>query len=71
MCCAMVSSGLLGSLWLVWTRMKMLSTPTASTRNGITSMMISVAATPKKPNRPTEHTTDASTINTPGTYYAR
>lgn len=64
-CSATVSFGLLPSLWLVCTRMNMLSTPTASTKNGITSMMINVAETPAKPKIPTEHTTDANTMNTP------
>lgn len=45
--------------------MKILSTPTASTRNGITSMMIKVAGIPIKANKPTEETTEASTITTP------
>lgn len=34
-------------------------------RSTLTSMMMSVAGTPIKPNNPTEHTTEASTINTP------
>lgn len=140
-CSTWLSFGRRGSLWCVCTRMKILSTPTASTKNGITwndftnfsirylgnhyiglkllekrrkrtgkhtniqrwllieeirvkmkfgnsfpgtvwmhkfriyikhsysstltSMMIKVAGTPIKPNKPTEHPTEASTINTP------
>lgn len=36
MCCSIVSPSNLGSLWCARTRIKMLSTPTASTKNGIT-----------------------------------
>lgn len=65
MCCAWVSFGFLTSLWCVCTKMNMLSTPTASTRNGMTSIMIKVAGIPIKANKPTEETTDANTITTP------
>lgn len=64
-CWACVSFGFLTSLWCVCTNMKMLSTPTASTRNGITSMMINVAGIPMKANKPTDETTEAKTITTP------
>lgn len=43
----------------------MLSTPTASTRKGITSMMMRVAGTPRKDQRPMEENTEARTIETP------
>lgn len=43
----------------------MLSTPTAKTMNGITSIIIKVAGKPTKPNNPTELATEASTINIP------
>ncbi|KPM09646.1 hypothetical protein QR98_0081870 [Sarcoptes scabiei] len=45
--------------------MKRLSTPTARTRNGITSTMISVERTPKKHNKPIDEITDRSTIKIP------
>lgn len=45
--------------------MKILSTPTASTRKGITSIMIKVAGTPMNANKPTDDMTEASTIKTP------
>lgn len=47
--------------------MNILSTPTASTRNGMTSMMIKVAGTPRYPKSPTDAATDARTIETPAT----
>jgi len=65
MCSGIDSFGRLPSLWWVCTRIKILSTPTASTRNGMTSMMINVAGTPINPNNPTEQITDASTMSTP------
>lgn len=45
--------------------MKILSTPTARTRNGMTSIIMSVAGMPTKPNKPTEQTTEANTKSTP------
>lgn len=45
--------------------MKILSTPTASTKKGMTSMMIKVAGMPTKANKPTEEITEAKTITTP------
>ena len=48
-----------------WTRMKMLSTPTARTRKGMTSTMINVAGTPRKRKNPRDETTERRTTNTP------
>ena len=45
--------------------MKMLSTPTAKTKNGMISKIIKVADTPMKPNIPIEAATDKSTMKTP------
>ncbi len=45
--------------------MKILSTPTARTRNGTTSMMIRVAGTPAYENVPNELATEHRTIRTP------
>lgn len=64
-CSGIDSLGWRLSLWCVWTRIKILSTPTARTRNGMTSIIISVAGMPMKPNKPTEHTTEANTRSTP------
>ncbi len=43
----------------------MLSTPTASTRNGMISKMINVAGTPANPKIPMDAATDKRTIITP------
>ena len=64
-CSCKVSEGLLWSLWYVWTRMKILSTPTAKTRKGMISKMIKVAETPMNPKMPMEAATDSNTIITP------
>ena len=64
-CSSCVSSGSLWLLWKVCTKINILSTPTARTRNGIISKMISVAGMPMKPNIPTEAETDTITIITP------
>ena len=45
--------------------MKILSTPTAKTKNGIISNIIKVAETPMKPKIPIEAATDRRTIITP------
>jgi len=45
--------------------MKTLSTPTASTRKGITSAMIRVTLTPRSEKRPTEDETAMRTITIP------
>ncbi len=45
--------------------MKMLSTPTARTRKGMISKIMSVAGTPANPKIPIEADTDNSTIITP------
>lgn len=45
--------------------MKILSTPTASTKNGMTSITISVKGTPKKLKMPREQATELSTIKIP------
>ena len=45
--------------------MKMLSTPTARTKNGMISKIIRVAETPMNPNIPIEAATDNNTIITP------
>lgn len=42
-----------------------MSTPTASTKNGITSIIIRVAGTPAKQNMPREERTDTITMKTP------
>merc|ERR1740124_269725 len=47
------------------TKMKMLSTPTASTRKGITSMMMRVAETPAYEHVPNAAATDNNTMITP------
>jgi len=64
-CSVCVSEDPLGSLWYVCTRMNMLSTPTANTRKGMISKMISVAGTPANPNTPMEAATDKRTIIIP------
>lgn len=51
--------------WKACTRINMLSTPTARTRKGITSIMIRVAGTPAKQNIPNDDSTETITINTP------
>lgn len=51
--------------WNTCTRIHKLSTPTARTRNGTTSMMISVAFTPMYDKRPKEEPTAQRTITTP------
>lgn len=43
----------------------MLSTPTASTRNGMTSMVSKVVGIPAYPHIPIEDKTDPNTIRTP------
>merc|ERR1712232_109427 len=43
----------------------MLSTPTASTKNGKISKMIKVAGTPQNPNNPTDAVTEIKTKMTP------
>ncbi len=59
--------------WLMLTRSnsctirKMLSTPTASTRNGMTSAMIRVTLIPQAEKRPTEAETDINTMTMPMT----
>ena len=45
--------------------MKILSTPTASTKKGITSMMIKVAGVPAYEQAPNDAATDSKTITTP------
>ena len=45
--------------------MKMLSTPTAKTRKGMTSMMIKLSGTPMKEYRPMDVVTDMITTITP------
>src|SRR5579862_5975069 len=52
-------------LWNSWTTRKMLSTPTARTKKGITSAMMSVVLTPKAEKIPTEETTDNKTMMMP------
>ena len=51
--------------WRAWTRIKILSTPTAKTRKGRTSMMIRVKSKPNRVIIPMEEKTLASTITTP------
>lgn len=51
--------------WKACTRINMLSTPTARTRKGITSIIIKVAGTPAKQKMPKDESTDTMTINTP------
>lgn len=51
--------------WKAWTRMKILSTPTARTRKGMTSTIINVAGTPRKRKKPRDETTERRTTNTP------
>ncbi|KAH3684093.1 hypothetical protein WICPIJ_004933 [Wickerhamomyces pijperi] len=48
-----------------WVIRKMLSTPTAKIKNGITSAMISVDLTPKNDQTPAEDVTDSKTITIP------
>jgi hypothetical protein len=45
--------------------MKMLSTPIARTRKGITSEMINVAGSPNKLHNPTDIASDINTIEIP------
>ena len=45
--------------------MKMLSTPTASTKNGITSTIINVAFVPAREQAPNEAATESRTMITP------
>lgn len=45
----------------------MLSTPTANTRNGTTSIVNKVVVMPKYPQMPTEHTTEQRTMTIPPT----
>jgi hypothetical protein len=51
--------------WKVSTKMKMLSTPMARTRKGMTSEMIRVAGNPIKLHNPTEMRRDINTIQIP------
>lgn len=57
----------LAFLWWAWTIIKILSTPTASTRNGITSSVSMVVVMPQYEQMPIAELTEASTITIPPT----